>query len=1267
MTTRSLSSPKKAKPPSPATVRGVWIVALLIIVGAIVALRVMRPDVLAWAATAQYAIVDMEMEGVEPFPDMVQRIPASLAIAFFQPEVQQWVDLGFAAVLGLVGLEALARLAVLTKAIWAPLHRVTLYRRIRTLHPNNRNKSARAGVSEQLRALANALRSQGGGQEIALTMTRTPNEPATIGVQLHSQPEPPRRTRPAVHPEPSREHRSVAARVRNIPAMGQDAAARVRSLPAQVRALPGVLKRERTPNARAGIPLGAIQIFRDAKMERLPGHRPLNPVIFPDAEREAHEPALRGIPALLRALSSALKRFDETLLIDAQDDPLLQAIRNGGTLIVREYRLERGPEWPLALADAIDSDVMRSLAQALSVPTGVAVQELQVCITPIKTSALDGWYRRAGWLINAFRASSERTTTDDYKDIQAKRTDTHLAVTLRLVIVVAPDGDLDVARTSLDVVESALRTIDAQRPRPSGMLVMQRFVATAGLSSGVYRLPEHPERPTPPRRLVQATTFGSVLVITATLAAGASWWAGMWRVWSDLPTALQGVALAGAAVQGVLGLIATAWASKALRPWQALLRIGRPTEPNAALLLDLFTLGVRLAPPAILSCSEAAHLWHLPDDLATTEFAWLPNRMLPAPESVFVPANPKEKWLTFGRAYDSGGKLRPVGVPLRALHQMLHFTAGMGTGKSQAAAAMCYQLLPHGFILLDGKGDDESGSLVGIVRDMIPPEEEHRLRVMSVMDTAFPLALNPIYDLMVAMDAATSKPERDKYFNEALGLLLGLFQRLDPSRWGDSPGMQQYAQMACHLVLRTGSSQPGYIPTLFKVYRILSDEAYRNKLLARYPKPGDEIDTFWRVREPALSDSQRSSLSAVLRRLDMVFMNPITRNMLSVEVPSIDFLEAMETGLIVTIAMPHRQLGELAPLVGMLVIQSIVSAAYRRPGDALSRITAPIFIDEVQVFIVDDNSPDLEQAFTQLRGFGVPLIVMHQYLTQLGKLLDTFKVNAGNRIILRTGEPDASVYARMYAQSGLKAEDILGMHALNHQYAATLGPNREQLIFSITPSPWPEKPDLRLPPALVPMDWQRRSPPMRDVSDEEREAFYELDIWIADHIYTQLTEEEYQFRVQQIAQLEQEEWEIFLDRWQELRIFHYAYLLQHPSVITDALERQHWLSRLIGSRSGLVEEAIILRAQIEQGGVLFTTPSRIIGAELPEGKTKDEEVAATEAITGSSSEVKGHVEDLPSFEPVQADTMLRVHSPKQVSDRIRSRYDSDAEGREDDV
>jgi hypothetical protein len=308
--------------------------------------------------------------------------------------------------------------------------------------------------------------------------------------------------------------------------------------------------------------------------------------------------------------------------------------------------------------------------------------------------------------------------------------------------------------------------------------------------------------------------------------------------------------------------------------------------------------------------------------------------------------------------------------------------------------------------------------------------------------------------------------------------------------------MQQYALMGCHLVLRTGSSRPGEIPTMAKVKRALEDETFRRALLAQYPFKYDDIYRFWTEREPEMAESQRTSLSALLRRLDLFLTNPITRAMLSVERPSVDLRAAMDDGGIVLIPMPHRTLGDLAPLVGMLIVQSIVAAAYARKGDALTRVTAPVFIDEVQVFIVDEQSPDLEQAFTQLRGFAVPLIVLHQTMKQLGALEETFRINAANRLILRTGEPDASVYAKMYAQSGLRPEDILAMQALSHQYAVTLGPNREQLVFSLIPNAWPAPQACDVGLHLGPRDWQELTPPA-DIawSDGERTTKSGAPFW----------------------------------------------------------------------------------------------------------------------------------------------------------------------------
>ena len=51
--------------------------------------------------------------------------------------------------------------------------------------------------------------------------------------------------------------------------------------------------------------------------------------------------------------------------------------------------------------------------------------------------------------------------------------------------------------------------------------------------------------------------------------------------------------------------------------------------------------------------------------------------------------------------------------------------AGMGTGKTRLLANICAQLVPGGFTLIDGKGDDRAGSLVATVRDLVPLGEEY--------------------------------------------------------------------------------------------------------------------------------------------------------------------------------------------------------------------------------------------------------------------------------------------------------------------------------------------------------------------------------------------------------------------------------------------------------------------------------------------------------------------------------------------------------------
>lgn len=249
----------------------------------------------------------------------------------------------------------------------------------------------------------------------------------------------------------------------------------------------------------------------------------------------------------------------------------------------------------------------------------------------------------------------------------------------------------------------------------------------------------------------------------------------------------------------------------------------------------------------------------------------------------------------------------------------------------------------RGFVLID-RGEFIDGlRAADLVRSATSPLSKHRLRIVNVLERVFPVFLNPLYELMVGMDAATSFVEREAYVDDATDMILGMIQQIAPEHWNTSPELQQHVQTVCEAVLRYASSTPGRIPTLSKVAQALThalarngdDQARRSNLQARIdagllPPSADLSDVpDNRAPEVELTESQRIALQGLIRRLDMVLMSPCVGTMLSGEVPSVNFLESMETGMILVFIVPRRELGDLAPLVESLILQSIAAASRR--------------------------------------------------------------------------------------------------------------------------------------------------------------------------------------------------------------------------------------------------------------------------------------------------------------------------------------------------
>jgi hypothetical protein len=601
----------------------------------------------------------------------------------------------------------------------------------------------------------------------------------------------------------------------------------------------------------------------------------------------------------------------------------------------------------------------------------------------------------------------------------------------------------------------------------------------------------------------------------------------------------------------------------------------------------------------MLTSLELAGLWHPPAAGLGRLIHWLPCRIIAAPPQAYIAAGRSDRILV-GMAKHADGSVQPVGPTLRDLRPPLHITAGMGAGKSRALANITQQCIPHGLILLDGKGDDQGGSLATTVRQYIPLADEHRLIIFDILDTDWPIGLNPLAGIDLAKPGAK---------DQALGQIMAIFARLDPATWGRAPAMKEFVQMATLLVLEgEGMGRSRSAPTLAHVKQCLLDESYRAQLLPSCTNP--DVLTFWTATFPSQGEQQRTSLHALLRRFSQLLTTETTRYMVSQPASRLNLLDAIEGQQIVLAPLPHVTLGDLASAVGMLLLQQFVRSAFSRPGNDQTRHTYPLIIDELQVFIgKDGDSTDIQNAITQLRGLGIAGIYAHQTLDQLGALKDEMLTNSGSRLILRTQEPDASTYARLYASSMITANDIAAQDANEHQYAVLHCDGERTGLFSMIVLPWPTPRAVEVEEAAGD-NWQMRIPP--DSPDPSADAEL-LKIIYHTHAHPANI-------VQSIAEYSEEDWQYVLHRWEAIRAYHRQYILDHPGciaideTITDPdpqvqahkralrqrLDRQQWLSRLLVATPRILAAAEYarIRRQIEPADAMLQANQKSRGKHV---------------------------------------------------------------------
>jgi len=338
------------------------------------------------------------------------------------------------------------------------------------------------------------------------------------------------------------------------------------------------------------------------------------------------------------------------------------------------------------------------------------------------------------------------------------------------------------------------------------------------------------------------------------------------------------------------------------------------------------------------------------------------------------------------------GTLRkqPVGVSVDALRSHAYIVGGTGTGKSRLLRVVIEQDIAacHGVCVVDPHGD-LCDALIRYLATL-PASHPARSRAVLIDPTAeqWAVGFNPL-----------EIPPGEEIYPHVLELLT-VFEKL----WSDSWGARMEDLMRNSFITLAEQHR-----TLLDVPRLLTDEAFRNELVAGLHS--DEASDYWEHRFGPLPARTRAEwIESTLNKVSTFITDPWIRDMVGQARSTIDIRGWMDEGAITLVNLAKGRLKRNSDLIGALLVAKVQDAA-------LSRVDVPqedrrpyrLVVDEFQNYA----TRSFEEILSEARKYGLCLMMANQTLAQLDRtLLASVLGNCQVQISFRCSRDDAEKLAR---------------------------------------------------------------------------------------------------------------------------------------------------------------------------------------------------------------------------------------------------------------
>lgn len=321
----------------------------------------------------------------------------------------------------------------------------------------------------------------------------------------------------------------------------------------------------------------------------------------------------------------------------------------------------------------------------------------------------------------------------------------------------------------------------------------------------------------------------------------------------------------------------------------------------------------------------------------------------------------------------------------RLLH--MYIIGKTGTGKSTLIETLIRQDIAagHGCALLDPHGD-----LVERVAMSIPAHRAADTVFFDVPNPKLSYGYNPFVRVSAGLRPLVASG------------IMDVFKKMWDDSWG--PRMEHILRNALLALL----DQPQ--ASLPDILSLLTSKSFRERSLANIENR--QVRSFWQIEFPKYSFRlQADGIAPIQNKVGAFLADPKLRRILTRDDGQIRLRRIMDEGQVLLVNLAHGKIGaDSSSLLGGLLVTSLGSAAFSRAYiPEASRRPFFLYADEFQTF----STLAFANMLSELRKFGVGVVVAHQYLQQVDPdIRHAVFGNAGTVIAFRLGAYDAARVAQ---------------------------------------------------------------------------------------------------------------------------------------------------------------------------------------------------------------------------------------------------------------